>query len=420
MRNVYFILFFLAFSLSENVLFAQEKDQFSVKAQIRPRFEMNHGALFPMDESDKAAAFISNRTRLTLGFDNGFLSMGISAQEISTWGGKPQIDGSGSTTINEAWAKLRKDGCFLQIGRQQLAYDDDRILGTLDWSQAGRWHDAMKLGYENTNHMAHLILAYNQNSQTPNAGNFYSGGQPYKFMQTGYYLYDDKSNFKVSFLAMNLGFQGGTAEEGEVNNLQTFGANLSYKANDLSLWGTVYYQTGKNSGGKKADAYMFAAKAKYDVAPVFSPAVGVDYLSGQKAGETEKATWFNPLYGTHHKFYGAMDYFYASAYPNYGLADFYVSLIFKPGKKLTADLTYHNFSSQQPIQVDGKDKKGLGSEFDLTLTYPIRPYVTVQGGYSVMFGTDAFFVAKGGSKERAQHWGFLSLNVNPAVFKTAF
>ena len=66
------------------------------------------------------------------------------------------------------------------------------------------------------------------------------------------------------------------------------------------------------------------------------------------------------------------------------------------------------------------DNKGLGSEIDLTVTYPIRPYIVLQGGYSMMFGTDAFFEIKGGSKDRTQNWMFLSLNVNPTIFKGKF
>ena len=87
-------------------------------------------------------------------------------------------------------------------------------------------------------------------------------------------------------------------------------------------------------------------------------------------------------------------------------------------KKLLVDLTCHYFASEQDITVGGNSTKGLGSEIDLTLTYPIRPYIGLQGGYSMMFGTDAFFQIKGGSKDRVQNWAFLSLNINPEIFSS--
>ncbi len=428
MKQIYLLLLSAIIIASGNTVFAQEKEnEFTVKAQLRPRAEYRHGVISPMGENSKASSFISNRARLNLGFDNGFLALGASAQDVSVWGERPQVENTPLTSgINEAWAKIYKNGYFLQFGRQQLAYDDDRILGTLDWHQAGRFHDALKAGYENANNKLHLILAYNQHAQKINTGTFYAGGQPYKAMQTAWYQYDNKSGFAVSLLLMNLGFETGTAgqdgasDEAKTGYMQTVGTNLSYKTGDLNLYGTAYFQMGKNRMDKEVSAYMFAVKGQYTFTPMFSAALGLDFLSGQKQ-DNEKATNFDPLYGTHHKFYGTMDYFYASPFGNRGLVDFYGSLIFKPANKLTIDLTYHNFTSQQPITygVD-TDNKGLGSEIDLTVTYPIRPYITLQGGYSMMFGTDAFFQLKGGSKDRTQNWAFLSLNVNPMIFKAKF
>lgn len=427
MKQFYFLLLSMMIIASGSVVSAQEKEnELTIKAQLRPRAEYRHGVISPMGENSKASSFISNRARLGVGFDNGFLALGASVQDVSVWGERPQVDSYPWTSgVNEAWAKIYKNGYFMQFGRQQLTYDDDRILGTLDWSQVGRFHDALKAGYENTNNKIHLILAYNQHAQKLNTGTYYAGGQPYKTMQTAWYQYDTKENFALSVLLMNLGFETGTAgqngapDEAKTSNMQTIGTNLSYKIDDLSLYGTVYYQMGKNRMDRDVSAYMFAAKGQYNFTPMFSAALGLDYLSGQEA-DNEKATNFDPLYGTHHKFYGTMDYFYASPFGNRGLVDFYGSLIFKPANKLTIDLTYHNFSSQQPITVADVEKKGLGSEIDLTVTYPIRPYIVLQGGYSMMFGTDAFFQIKGGSKDRAQNWAFLSLNVNPTIFKGKF
>ena len=421
MNKINYLIASLIFFISGSMLFAQENEsEFTVKGQLRPRAEYRHGVISPIGDEEQATSFISNRARVSLGYDNGLLSMGISAQDVSIWGERPQVDTYPRTTgINEAWAKLTKDGFFAQFGRQQLTYDDDRILGTLDWSQVGRFHDALKLGYENPNNKLHLILAYNQHHQTPNLGTYYKGGQPYKTMQTAWYQYDTKSNFNISFLLMNLGLETGTQEKPKTNNMQTLGTNIGYKLNDLNLYGTLYYQTGKLASGDDMSAYMMAAKASYNFTTSFSAALGIDYLSGQKS-DSDKVTNFDPLFGTHHKFYGTMDYFYASAFGNKGLSDLYASLIIRPYQKLNIDLTVHSFRSQQNIPgATGTEsnKKGLGTEFDLTLTYPIRTNIVLQGGYSMMFGTDTFFHIKGGSKDKTQNWAFLSLNVNPAIFK---
>jgi hypothetical protein len=420
MRKIYIFIIALLLLAPENVVFAQEGGELSVKAQVRPRYEYNHGGILPLREKDDPISFISNRARLSLGYDNGFLSMGLSGQDISVWGQKPQIDNAANFTLNEAWVKLTNNDWFLQLGRQSLSYDDDRILGTLDWHQAGRWHDALRMGFDKKEHRLHLILAYNQTPKSPRQGSFYEfGGQPYKLMQTFHYLYNGTENLTASFLLMNLGFQGGDEVKPSINQMQTVGTHLTYNLNALGLTGSLYYQMGKTATELDLSAYMIALKGQYKFTPTFSAALGIDYLSGDDH-TNKKFTAFNPLYGTHHKFYGAMDYFYASPFGNYGLVDIYGSLIFKPDNKLTIDLTYHNFSTQQPVKVNGDEKNGLGSEIDLTVTYPIRPYITLQGGYSMMFGTDAFFTIKGGTKDRMQNWMFVTLNVNPTIFKAKF
>ena len=51
------------------------------------------------------------------------------------------------------------------VRSSELVYDDERILGGLDWNVAGRYHDALKLGYANKNNEIHAILAFNQNDE---------------------------------------------------------------------------------------------------------------------------------------------------------------------------------------------------------------------------------------------------------------
>lgn len=65
-------------------------------------------------------------------------------------------------------------------------------------------------------------------------------------------------------------------------------------------------------------------------------------------------------------------------------------------------------------------EKELGPEVDFVLTYPLRKYITLQAGYSVMFPTEAMTVYKGGDHTIWQDWGFITVNINPTLFKTKF
>ena len=213
---------------------AEKENEFTMSMQIRPRAEYRNGAQFPRFEGDKAAAFINNRARLSMEYKRSDLSMKISAQHVGVWGQDPQIDTNGRFIMNEAWAKLDFGaGFFAQLGRQTLSYDDERILGGLDWNVAGRYHDALKLGYAKNAHQLHFILAFNQNKEKSKGGTYYyDGAQPYKNMQTLWYHYAAQaSNLDVSLLFMNLGLETGDAETetSRTRYLQTFGTYVTYQ-----------------------------------------------------------------------------------------------------------------------------------------------------------------------------------------------
>ena len=159
----------------------EKENEFTMSMQIRPRAEYRNGALTPRDEGVAPTSFINNRARLSMDYKRSDLELKMSAQHVGVWGQDPQIDKNGRFILNEAWAQLDFGyGLFAKLGRQSLIYDDERILGGLDWNIAGRYHDALKLGYENKQNKLHLILAFNQNDETKIGGTFYAeGAQPY-------------------------------------------------------------------------------------------------------------------------------------------------------------------------------------------------------------------------------------------------
>lgn len=399
---------------------AQEgNNEFTIDAQLRERAEYRNGALNPRLEGELPAFFINSRARFSLGYQRERLQMKLSAQHVGVWGQDPQIDKNGRFILNEAWAKLDLGkGTFAQMGRQTLSYDDERLLGSLDWNVAGRYHDALKLGYESRLHRLHLVLAFNQNDEKVKGSYYAPGGQPYKTMQTLWYNGKWFSDFNASLLFLNLGLETGTPpipsdkERGSTTYMQTLGTHLTYTPRQWVLNGSAYYQFGKK-GDTKVSAYLLGAKAIYRVNAQWSVNVLTDYLSGDPT--SAKVTNFDPLYGTHHKFYGVMDYFYASAY-NQGLWDKQLGVEFKPDSQWTLSLNYHHFSTTYDIKTkEGTEGRSLGSEFDLQVDYQLMKDVKLTAGYSTMLGTKYMEVVKGGSRDAWQDWGWLSINMNPRI-----
>lgn len=408
----------------ENEASKDKENTFSMSAQIRPRAEYRNGVLNPRSEGQGPAGFINNRARLSMNYERQNLSIGLSAQHVGVWGQDPQIDKNGRFILNEAWAQLDFGyGLFAKLGRQSLIYDDERILGGLDWNIAGRYHDALKLGYENKKNKLHLILAFNQNTETIIDGTYYApGAQPYKNMQTLWYQHICSKEFKASFLFMNLGLEGGKDNKSYTQFMQTLGTNLYYQPGNWTLGGTFYYQFGKNKDKQDVSAFLWALNAAYKINSQWSIALGSDYLSGMDNtdGPDAKYTAFDPLYGTHHKFYGAMDYYYATSFKegfNPGLWDNQIKLAFKPSHKVDLSVAYHYFSTTSDVTLDHKDlNRGLGSEIDLQVDWQIMKDVKLSAGYSTMLGTTTMEAVKGGSKDSWQDWGWLSININPRIF----
>lgn len=402
----------------------EKKNEFSMGVQIRSRGEYRNGALFPRSEGDEPATFINNRARLWMSYKRDRLSLKVSGQHVGVWGQDPQIERNGRFMLNEAWANLDLgSGFFTKVGRQSLVYDDERILGGLDWNISGRFYDALKLGYEDVKNKVHLILAFNQNEEKIIGGSYYApGGQPFKNMQTLWYKYANGKSFDGSFLFMNLGQEAGDAvtQDSDTKYMQTTGANLAYYTGGFRLTGTFYYQFGKTVTDRDISALLWSVSASYAVNPKWKLMLASDYLSGDKGDKPDKLKAFNPLYGTHHKFYGTMDYFYASSFVNGhnpGLWDNQLGVTFSPVDKLSLMLNYHCFSTVVDM-YDGAEKlkKHLGSEVDFQLSWNIMPDVSLSTGYSTMFGTQTMKAVKGGQPSRWQDWGWISLNINPTVF----
>ncbi len=444
MKNLYIAaLGMVAMLWSPLQVSAQEQQdnasKLEVKAQIRPRAEYRNGALGSTGSTP--AFFVNNRARLSAYYTDasGKLTVGMSGQNVSVWGATPQVESVGTFMLNEAWAELKASEHFaFRIGRQQLAYDDDRILGTLDWQVSGRWHDAFLTKMKFDNFQAHVGLAFNQNAETKD-NTWYNptGAQPYKTMQFLWMSQKFNERFSATALLMNLGFQkmeNGSAVDG-IYDLQTLGANLHFKEGAWKINGTFYKQLGQNNSGQGVNAHMLALKAIFaEQGSAWSFAGGLDYLSGNDAeldadGEinptvkdnTQKA--FDPLFGTHHKFYGFMDYFYVGNHGrNIGLFDKHIGATYKVNPKLSITGTAHHFNGAGSIKSESgaTESNYLGTEADFSFKYKMMKDVVLMGGFSQMFGTDALNQLYPGTNQNGQNWGWLMININPTIFSSKF
>lgn len=427
---------FVLLTLGAVSLQASELDTvFTADLQLLTRGELRNGGLTTgsdSENSDDQSAFILDRERIILGYQRDWLEAKATIQHVGTWG----HEGAASTSFYEAWGRMTaKNGLFAQIGRLALRYDDERIIGSDDWVMAPMTHDALRLGYEGHGHKLHTLLAYNQNMRAvEEPGSYYANGNsPYKTMQTLWYHYDvPKMPLGISLLMMNIGMQAGQQEGKDEESPHTewqyvYGAYAKFAPKHFSIEGSYYRQGGHDERSAKMDAWMAAVKAEWQPNSKWSLQVGYDYLSGDdyvavlKPGSIgmprhDVNKGFNPVYGSHHKFYGAMDFFYLSTYVNGftpGLQNAYIGGTLLPFKQLSLKALYHYLAIG--TDLDNLNKT-LGHEIELEATYELTKDVSLSTGFSYMTGTETMERLKRASGDGSLRWAWFSLIISPHLF----
>lgn len=418
-----------------------KKNEFNLDLDFLAHGEIVRGGLPNTGDemSENQSNFLLGRTRIILGYKRQWLETRAVIQNLAVWGSEKNME----LDLYEAWAKFTaKIGLFGQVGRVALSYDDERIIGTNDFAMASLSHDVVRVGYEGHGHKVHAIFAYNQNENNVYRTTYYvNGAQNYKTMQTVWYHCDvPKCPLGVSLLFMNVGMQAGNP--GDVNNppsvkyQQMYGGYLNYHPKYLTFEASYYRQAGKMvdphyKAARKIDAWMASGKATVIPSQYYGFVAGYDYLSGDDYvpviyGGTQGLPFhavykgFTPLYGSRTKFYGILDYFYESAYINGftpGLQNAFIGGLGKPLPKMDLSATYHYLAVA--TELDGLSST-LGHSLDIQAGYYFNDYISLTAGYTVMFGTETMQRLKQANSSDTAHWAWISLTVNPTLFKTKF
>lgn len=393
--------------------------QVSLTGEFRPRTELRDGYRILNTDQSEPAFFTSQRTRLNLLFKGDSYDFKISAQDIRTWGEVPQLDDSPNVNIHEAWAQIDlTDKIGLKLGRQELVYDDQRLLGSVNWAQQGRSHDALlvKFGDTKSSFKADLGAAYNQDGEKLQ-GNSYTLNN-YKVLS---YLWLNKE-FGVMDISGLLLIDGFEVPSGDVNFRYTYGTHINYNpSKNLGISGTLYFQNGDDATRTDISAYMAALKISYQVNPVTFTG-GVDYLSGSEAGDGNPASnTFNTLYATNHKFYGHMDYFLniPAETQNGGLQDIYFGVDFTASETVSLNATYHHFSLANEITDPGNTaqllNRSLASEVDFSVNHKFTNDIRFQVGYSLLFSNKSLERIQNREANGLQQWVWGMLVISPKI-----
>ncbi len=353
-----------ALALSAPVL-AADGPEFTPEAQIRPRAEWSTGRDGTSGSGD--ALVITQRSRLggSLSFEG--ISARLVVQDIRAWGTEANTltdfnaDNLDVHVASLAWKPA--DDVTITVGRQEITFNEHRLIGNVNWAQQARAFDAARVQYTGDKLFAEAFGSM-----------LYEGDQV------------DATTLDSTLWAGRGGFKSGANEAnltaiyehmGEADmDRATIGVYAKGGSGILSGRVEGYGQLG-SSGNASIGAWMVGVRGTVAPDVSFKPQITLwyDHLSGDGDMTDDKVGAFNTLYATNHKFYGQIDmanFGIAGASDGRGLQDIALKLAASPSDKWTANLDAHAFlasanqggdtsiSQEVDLWSNVKITKGLG------------------------------------------------------------
>jgi hypothetical protein len=466
-----------------NAISTVSEAQLTMTAQVRTRSEFRQGQGTLIENHQTPSLFTSQRTRLNIGYSTDHLRFFTAIQDIRVWGQDAtsiaNADGN-RLDLHEGWGEIifndttylkKIKNLSLKIGRQEIVYDDERLLGSLNWLQQARSHDAAILKFAHKTWIVDAGAAFNQQREKKNTGNLYTGtpltqigtdtvntaaaagtnfiGTMYKSMQF-LYIAKEIAFTKASFLFFKDDFQkpvpagiktpAGGFMKG-TNDRITVGGNIfATIMRKHKVDASFFYQGNKDKVGNTMDAYMACLSTQFAFGRKFTTGPGVDFLSGNNSRQTTTVNHrFDPLYGTPHKFWGYMDYFYVADPYGYqgnnnkspGLLNFYWKSKYKLRDNMIASLDLHEFYAGNTVADELNPSQNLnrrlGTEIDFVLTYNMTKQINLEAGYGLMLGTPTMDRLKRSGAQAAAptgnvpyinkkdvgNWAYLMITIRP-------
>ena len=397
------LLFLLFSSVFTDITFAQVK--LKINAQIRPRFQYDNK---DFNSNTGTNTFTELRSRLGLLFSStedltGFFQIQDSRRfgsESSTLANSANLD------LHQAYFSISNFfelPLNLKVGRMELSYGSQRLIGPVGWSNVGRSFDGSVLKLITKSVDVDFIVA-----RTNESG--FADDSLDMFLYSAYGNLKGFDNLKIQPFIIG-------ERRAKVNfNRYTIGLFMSSKKKGKGFYNELdaAYQLGTQNTTQDISAFMAAYNFSYTFSSKVKPKLGagIAFLSGDDGKDASKFKVFNTLYATNHKFYGYMDYFLNIPANTFGLGllDIHAKASIVPFQKSIVSAAYHLFKSNEDYTLlNGNTSSSFGSEVDLTLSYKYSKEVKFVGGLSFFVPGDIFKEKKG---KDTSTWAYLMAVVN--------
>ncbi|MEO6787349.1 MAG: alginate export family protein [Chthoniobacteraceae bacterium] len=332
--------------------------------------------------------------------------------------GASSAEGNDSFDLRQFYIELSdpsKCPWGLKLGRQELSFGDERLVGAFDWNNFGRSFDAAKLTYKKPGFTLDAFTAtpvvitnnnYDQsdffNGTETNRGLVFSGvyasfnDLPFGVVDAYTFMVDEPRG-NTSNAQGTLAAPVTTGSLKAHSDFATIGTRIKgdpKKLNGFEFGGEFAYQVG-DLRGLSLNAFAATVGAGYNFDAPWKPRVYAEYnyASGDGNSADRNIGTFQNLFPTNHPFYGIMDVF---SWQN--LQNAMLSFKVTPVKDVTMQLDYNAFwladtndtwyranglNVVRPLNATSKKASDYcGSEVDFIVKWKVNRFLAVQAGYS--------------------------------------
>lgn len=300
------------------------------------------------------------------------------------------------------------------VGRQLLSYGNQRLLGAIDWSNLGQSFDGAVLRGKFNEVTLDLLGTALVRNPNPTGGykrdvfltGLWGTWKPASILQAGhvFYLYDNPYMNSSSLTVVQQ--QRHTAGLDAKGSIDAF----DFELDGAYQFGDIKYSNAPDTS-VSIGANLVGVRAGYTLKDLANLRIGVgfDRLSGSDLTAKDKYGAFNTLYGTNHKFYGAMDYFTNFNSQHLGLQDIFgqLSIAWLEKWRLAVDVHLFSTVTDPEATIPGTQtaySKNIGKEIDITLWYSHKGGVDVSGGISIFDGDPDRYLLQG---RKTMNWAWI-------------
>jgi hypothetical protein len=411
----------------------QDERDLSVFGQVRVRGEFRDNSDFDADRPDRQR-FIGQRTRLGLDVRvNPRVEGRVLAQDARIWGADGTTVDTGLETqsldILEGYADLRWIWDLplqIRLGRQQLSYGSERLVGTNDFSLTARTFDAYRFRFEMGALIFDVFSAKLVDTNGPGPPGLPVMSDQDRNFSGAYFSREGERIERLDIYWLRDIDKTHPTTPGEIKR-HTFGAlGRTALPAALALEVEYGYQTGEAGDPLDIAAQMLVAElsiARKELRDL-QAAVGFDWATGDSnPADGDLETW-DQLFPTAHRHLGTMDYV-----GRQNIRDLRGQLGARLTSRITGLVDFHHFRLDRPedawyntagevtqagVRVFGPDpsrtETELGQEVDLLLRFVGFAGAAIEGGYSRFFAGDV--LGEGGAPQDDSDWAYIQVKVD--------